>query len=511
MSKAVYGSLMVVALAVALALRLVAADARPMHHDEANQAVRFGALLETGRYEYDRTDHHGPTLYYLTLPAAWGRGQATLASLDERTLRLVPALFGAALLLLMLPLGEGLGRGATVAAAWLAALSPALVYYARAYIQETLFVFFVLAFLLALGRYAERPRGLTAVVAGVAAGLAYATKETSVIALPAALVAALVAGAGRHAGRRPAWFRDAALALGMALAVAVLFYSSFFSHPAGFAESIRAFDVYFDRGMGASVHLQPWDYYLRLLAWSRAGGPVWTEGLVLALALVGLVVAVRAGARPFWPRYVVVYTVLSTVAFSAIPYKTPWNLLPFYLGAVLLAGFGAASLAAALRPRVVQGLAVAALAAGCVHLGLQAWRASVTYGADPRNPYVYAQTVPDFLRLVRRIDDLAALHPDREAMSIRVVAGPYEQWPLPWYLRAMTRVGYWTQTDQAGAMDDGPIVVVSQENEAAAEAALGERYVSEHYGLRPEVILTLFVERGLWERYLATRDGPSEK
>ena len=48
-----------------------------MHHDEANQAVKFGALLETGAYQYDRNDHHGPTLYYLTLPSAWLRGQAT--------------------------------------------------------------------------------------------------------------------------------------------------------------------------------------------------------------------------------------------------------------------------------------------------------------------------------------------------------------------------------------------------------------------------------------------------
>ena len=58
-----------------------------MHHDEANQAVKFGALLERGEYRYDAHDHHGPTLYYLTLPAAWLRGQHTLASLDEWTLR----------------------------------------------------------------------------------------------------------------------------------------------------------------------------------------------------------------------------------------------------------------------------------------------------------------------------------------------------------------------------------------------------------------------------------------
>jgi hypothetical protein len=38
---------------------------------------------------------------------------------------------------------------------------------------------------------------------------------------------------------------------------------------------------------------------------------------------------------------------------------------------------------------------------------------------------------------------------------------------------------------------------------AALDAALGDRYVSEYFGLRPEVLLALYVERGLWERFLA--------
>ena len=44
---------------------------------------------------------------------------------------------------------------------------------------------------------------------------------------------------------------------------------------------------------------------------------------------------------------------------------------------------------------VVAGLFVA----GSLQLGWQARRASVTYAADPRNPYVYAQTVPDAVRV----------------------------------------------------------------------------------------------------------------
>ena len=47
------------------------------------------------------------------------------------------------------------------------------------------------------------------------------------------------------------------------------------------------------------------------------------------------------------------------------------------------------------------------------------------------------------------------------------------------------------------------MVVASQENASAVDAALGERYVSAFYGLRPGVLLTLHVERSLWEQFLS--------
>jgi predicted membrane-bound mannosyltransferase len=147
-------------------------------------------------------------------------------------------------------------------------------------------------------------------------------------------------------------------------------------------------------------------------------------------------------------------------------------------------------------------LLIAILAGAGCHLGLQNWKANYRYPADTRNPYVYAQTIPDYLRLVRRIADLAVVHPDGEDMLIKVIAGPYEQWPLPWYIRNMHRVGYWTDTEKAGKLDDAPVLVASLENAEEVELALGDNYVSEYYGLRPGVLLTLHIERSLWERYL---------
>src|SRR4029453_9200941 len=100
----------------------------------------------------DTFDHHGPTLYYLTLPVASLRGQATLAALDEWTLRSLPVAFGAATILLLLMLPEAAGRTTSAAAAVLMAVSPAMVFYSRMYIQESMFACFALAFTIALGR-----------------------------------------------------------------------------------------------------------------------------------------------------------------------------------------------------------------------------------------------------------------------------------------------------------------------------------------------------------------------
>jgi uncharacterized protein (TIGR03663 family) len=512
MTRGCLGALVAIAFAAGLVFRLARLDARPMHHDEANQAVKFGALLERGEYRYDAHDHHGPTLYYLAMPAAKLRGQTTLASLDERTLRGVTAVFGAATILLLPLLAAGIGRTAVAASAWLLALSPAMVYYSRMFIQESLFACFTLAWVVAIGRLATRGGLAWSTLAGVAAGLAVATKETSVIVLPASLIACAIAWSSFRrnplaAGR---WTMAVLSSVATAVAVAAAFYSSFFVAPRAVLDLFRAAGTYLDRGIDPVSHVHPWHYYLGLLTYSSSGGLTWSEGLIVVLAMVGTVTSwgLPDRSRPervFWARYFTCFVAATTAIFSAIPYKTPWNLLPFYVGAIVLAGIGFSTVLHTTASRVVRGGVVAAFVLASGHLAWQAWRASVTYASDPRNPYVYAQTVPDAVRMATRIRELATLHPAGVRMLVSVLAPPHEQWPLPWYLRAMPHVGYWTALDDALALN-APVIVASMDQTAALDGTLGDRYVSEFYGLRPEVLLTLYVERELWERFL-TRVG----
>ena len=517
MTRALAVTLVTLAVAAGLALRLVRLDTRPMHHDEANQAIKFGALLEHGAYRYDFHDHHGPTLYYLSLPAAWLRGQTTVASLDEDTLRGVTAVAGAATILLLPLLSTAIGRTAVVASAWLMALSPAMVFYSRMYIQESLFAFCTLACVIALGRAVTGGGLRWAAIAGGAAGLAVSTKETSAIVLPMALAACAVAWRSLEAADRPrplaggSWRTPLLLSLAVAAGIALLFYSSFFTAPAGILEPFRGAGTYIARGVEPAAHAHSWSYYLTLLAYSSSGGLRWSEGLVLGLAGAGGVWAWRRPdrlrpERAFWTRYLTAFALATAGIFSALPYKTPWNLLPFYVVLIAVAGSGFSRMLQAIRPRAAKTAFVVVVAVAAGQLGLQAWRASVTYSSDPRNPYVYAQTVPDAVRMAARIRDLAALDPHALAMQVSVIASPYEQWPLPWSLRAMPNVGYWTAPGDPVAMQ-APVIVASMDEAPAVEAALGDRYVAEFFGLRPDVLLTLYVERGLWNRFLARAAG----
>ena len=145
----------------ALVLRVPRLDQRPMHGDEANQAVRTGLLLDQGYYHYDPADHHGPTLYF----AAWPFCRAsadTFAETTEWNFRLVPVTFSLLTLLLMLGLGScANGHGLFVnrvglySAALLTVVSPAMVYYNRFFIQESMLITFLTGMLLCAVRYAS--------------------------------------------------------------------------------------------------------------------------------------------------------------------------------------------------------------------------------------------------------------------------------------------------------------------------------------------------------------------
>ena len=507
---------LLVALAGALALRAPQLDARPFHNDEAVNALKLAELWQHGRYAYDPDEYHGPTLHYFSLPFLWLSGAKDPGQLTEATLRLAPVAFGTGLILLLLLFADGLGRPAIVWTAFFLAVSPAMVFYSRYFIHEMLLVFFTALALGAGWRYNQTHRPVWLVTTGAALGLMWTTKETWVIALGAMCLTPWLIllfswqrakrEASLHDSRRPNWNHVALAGFTCGL-VWLLTFSSFFTNFGGLDDSIRTYLPWLKRAGGHSPHIHPWNFYLERLAWFHpAKGPAWSEGVILVLALVGAGVSLGGTKSPLH-RFLAFYTIILTVAYSVISYKTPWCLLSFLFGMILLAGIGAAALVDFCRTRLSRVMVITLLAASLLQLGWQAARASFDYpradfiySADRRNPYVYAQTVPDVLNLVQKMEALAHVEPRGHDRVVKVIAPGSDYWPLPWYLRRFTRVGWYDKLP-----DDpfAPVIIVSAKLNAALDERSGKKWVMVGMSeLRPGNFLELYVELELWRKFL---------
>lgn len=509
--------LLILLFLAGLALRCPRLDQRPMHNDEAVNAIKFGRLWERGAYKYDPNEHHGPTLYYSTLAVARLTSSPDFAHLTETKLRLITVGFGAGLILLLAFIGDGLGQLGTRWAALFTAISPAMVFYSRYYIHEMLLIFFTLLALAAGWRY-WRSRALGwALLTGVALGLMHATKETFVINLAAAFLALAVnqtwnrlfdaSGLPLHAPRLNPWHLVAAFLLW--IFVATLLFTSFFANPNGLVDSVRTYVPWLNRAGGASEHINPWSFYFHRLLWFHpAKGPVWTEALIVILAIIGTVASFRrqylGHANASFARFLALYAFSVTAAYTLIGYKTPWCLLNFWLGIILLAGLGAAVLMRSAARRGTKLAWALLLFAGTIHLAWENYELSIPLAADQRNPYVYSQTSPDVVTVSRQLQELSEAYPSTNNLLIKVMAPQDDYWPLPWYLRRYKNVGWWSE------IPNDPFASVMLVS-ARFHAALDEQkshLMTRYFTLRPQVFFEFYVETNLWRSYLAKRPPP---
>ncbi len=525
---------------VGLGLRLPELGLRPMHNDEAVNAMKFRALWVDNSYKYDPNEFHGPSLPYMTLPSALLSGTRDFNQFSEATFRAVPAVFGAGLILLLLILAPDFGKAETLWAAVLIAVSPAMVFYSRYYIHEMLLVFFTALSFFSCWRYVTNGRLGWALLAGVGLGLMCATKETFVFAIAALALAVgssavwnRLRDAGRSGGAPvlrsgPATEGGSAcetkfewnakwshllLALLVAFSVAALFFSSFFTNGRGLLDAVRTYGPWVRRAGGETPHAHSWAFYFHRLLWFHAGGgPVWSEAFVVVLAVVGFFAALFGPARPL-SRLIAFYTAWLTVIYTLLSYKTPWCLLGFYHGTILLAGLGAASVLRACKAQCCALALCLALAGGVGQLGWQTWRgnfasdkAGIPYCASPKYPYTYSQTSPDILHLVGVVDALAHVSHEGYGTIVEVMS-PQSSWPLPWYLRRFTSVGYW---DEIPKQPLAPIMIVSTDLHAAFDERPGKTHLmAGYYQLRPNVFMELYVSIPLWSEYVKTL--PPEK
>jgi uncharacterized protein (TIGR03663 family) len=476
---------------LALAIRLSQLGIRPMHTDEAINAYHIGQLLGGEKYRYDPIDRHGPALAELVLPLVRLEGVNKFSDLTEAQLRLAPVLVGSTTVLLFGAAVEVFGFIPCLVAALLFAFAPLPVYYSRYFIHETLFVGATLGLILSGGRAWQKNSTIFAALAGGCAALMLACKETAVLHFFALCLALVIGWRLRAPTKLPPakiWLTGAIAFL----AAEILLFTWFGQSWSALGDLFRAAPHLAARA-GGEGHEKAFSYYLELLA------DGWSGALLLALAIGGLVLAGRretpdeptrasaGGSRSQSPHriWLAIYALGIFLIYSAIPYKTPWLALNFWLPLALLAGFAIEW--AWFANRNISKRAVILICSGALGLLVahDTWQRVFVSPADEKNPYAYAHTTEDLLSLPVRLETLAE---QNKIAKPRIAVVAADAWPLPWYLRKFSNVGFWQPNQEVG---DADFFITTTDVSGQLRNRL-ESFRPEFFGVRPNVLLILW-------------------
>jgi uncharacterized protein (TIGR03663 family) len=263
--------------------------------------------------------------------------------------------------------------------------------------------------------------------------------------------------------------------------VNVIFYSSFFTNAKGVGDSLQTYMIWAKTGKKEHVH--GLTQHVRWL--------INIESPVLMLGCIGVFLSVvRANNR--FAIFAAQWGFGLLVAYSIVPYKTPWLALNFVIPLAIAGGYAVNEFYNWNKKElrfVVLVVVVAAAVSGYQTIKLNFFHYD---DEDPRYVYVYGHTYRSLLPMVDEIKRIGQKSQRGEKIEIAVLSPDY--WPLPWYLRDYEHAVYPGQLTQPS----GPIVIINISQEADFMAMSGGRYRRiREYPLRPGVVLVLYVSKDI--------------
>jgi len=258
-----------------------------------------------------------------------------------------------------------------------------------------------------------------------------------------------------------------------------VFFSSFFSYGDGIGRFFQAFEMWAHQGTVGSKHTKPFGYYLKVL--------FQVEKPILFLGVLGMILAL-------WKRrpaelFTAFYAIGAFLAFSLIPYKTPWCVQNIMLPLIILSGIFMKNLFELTSSFILRCAYVPAFLIVLFYsLSLSADVNYISYDDDSYE-IVYVQTVRSAKELVKRIEELSNVK--FEGRDTKILMASPENLPLNWYLRKKSN--YWFQKVMPNS-DDYPIIIARRDQERELDSILKKRYQKERYSLRPGIGLTLYYQ-----------------
>lgn len=269
------------------------------------------------------------------------------------------------------------------------------------------------------------------------------------------------------------------------LYVTVLFFTSFFTYGEGLQKAIEAYTIW--TKTGSKEHTQN-----GALAYFRWGMKV--ESAVLILSALGALIALMKGRQRF-AMFTSLWAFGLLLAYTIIPYKTPWLALSYLLPMCIVAGYGIGEL---LRTRFLPLKAAGAILAlgGTSLLAYQAYDLNFVRYDDEEMGYVYAHTKRGFADMMERVKFYADKSGKGTDATIDIVSPDY--WPMTWYLVNYSHANFHGQLVDANTSE----MIIAKKTEQDSEII---RRYSPHYKyvgvwpLRPGVDLVLLVRKDLAE------------
>ncbi len=510
------GFIFVTVIFFALFLRTFQLDNRPLHTDEAVHAVKFGELLEEGSYIYDPIEYHGPTLNYFTLIAATLFGEETLSEVNEYTLRLVPALISLIIVVLLISTLRKEFGPLSVLIAFILAASPAFVFYSRYYIQEALLVTFTYSAIVTFYKYFLSKKKTWVFLSGFFTALIFATKETSIIAFSTATFTLILMYIFYRTIRSKLIIRklDILIFSLTVIIISTLFYSSFLTNFNGITDSISTFSNYFTKAGSNVAHTKPWDYYFDLLLFTKTDLLIFTQIPLFVFTIVGFYFSFfskSSRSKQYFFKFISVFSFTLAFVYSVIPYKTPWLVLNFWIGFLIIASFGIYNVYGVLNNKNFKTVFLLLIGIILGHNVFQTYITSFAYPYQPDNPFTYSQSTPEIISVTEKITSVAESKSNGNETMINIIASDNDYWPLPWYLRKLKNVAW--NNHVTNSSYQFPIIISTPgfEDEIInnlynapppGEKNLYVPLLDENTSLRPGVELRGYIQKDLYDYYL---------
>ena len=457
--------LFILTIIIAVALRFIFLGWKPPHFDESINGWFVMQVWDKGYYNYDPNNFHGPLyFYYLQLfELLFGR--------SVEVMRAATGLLSLGCIFLVLAHRRFVGKVAYWAAIFIT-ISPAFVFYSRYAIHETLFILAQLLFSYGFWSWRENRNWIAYGQMVLSILILATTKETFFIFLGTWAIAISVLSTVQRLLKHPV-DKPSKVTLSKAeiyrmvqvslLAVLILYglFSNLFADPKAFKEFFDAFAIWSKTGSGKSGHEKPFVYWIYILG--RYEWPI-----LLALVLTPFVTLCKGNSQL---RVFALIGFGTWLAYSIIPYKTPWLVMGILWPLAFVIGWTLEKIREKFPSKVLLAIVALVLVSPIV----QTLRLNFVEYTNDKEPYVYVQSTKDIKVLMDLVNLQIARSPADFNMRLEVMTD--EGWPFPWIFGRFPNLHFMPFANvEDERVRTADVILYDSKNSVAIEEKLQSKY-----------------------------------